>query len=406
MKILIINKFLKPKGGSETYIIQLGNCLQQKGHEVQYFGMDEPGRTLGNHIDQYTSNLDFHTRGLKRLTYPFRILYSREARRKIIQVLEDFQPDVVHLNNFNYQLTPSVIYGIRAYDAGRGKKTTVIYTAHDYQLICPNHMLNSPKDGKNCELCVDGHYFACIKKRCIHLSPAKSILGAAEGILYRKLNIYRYIDRIICPSYFMESKMNQVTVFRDKTVTLHNFAGHIEDMEPIPVTKGDYVLYFGRYSREKGIDTLLKACRELSDIPFVFAGAGPLEDGISHIPNIINQGFVKGPNLHQLIKEARFSIYPSEYYENCPFSVIESQLLRTPVLGARIGGIPELIQEGVNGALFTSGDLGDLKEKIRYLWDRPQLCAQWSDHCRDIPYDTVETYCNKLLELYGAGREG
>ena len=131
-----------------------------------------------------------------------------------------------------------------------------------------------------------------------------------------------------------------------------------------------------------------------------------MEDRIRGIPNIKNLGFVKGEGLNRLIREARFSIYPSEYYENCPFSVIESQLLRTPVLGARIGGIPELIQEGVNGALFTSGDLGDLKEKIRYLWDRPQLCAQWSDRCRDIPYDTVETYCNKLLELYGAGREG
>lgn len=403
MKILIINKFLMPKGGSETYIIQIGNCLEQMGHDVQYFGMDEPGRTLGNRINQYTSNMDFHTRGFGRLAYPLRVLYSREARQRLTRVLEDFQPDAVHINNFNYQLTPSILYGIRDHERRSGKRAAVLYTAHDYQLICPNHMLNSPGDGQNCELCVDGHYVSCVRKRCIHLSMAKSLLGAAEGMVYRKLKVYQYIDRVICPSYFMEEKMNHVDLFRGRTITMHNFAVRGEE---VPGVKKDYILYFGRYSREKGIGTLLRACRELPDIPFVLAGAGPLEDRIRGIPNIKNLGFVKGEGLNRLIREARFSIYPSEYYENCPFSVIESQLLRTPVLGARIGGIPELIQEGVNGALFTSGDLGDLKEKIRYLWDRSQLCAQWSDRCRDIPYDTVETYCNKLLELYGAGREG
>ena len=98
MKILIINKFLMPKGGSETYIIQIGNCLEQMGHDVQYFGMDEPGRTLGNRINQYTSNMDFHTRGFGRLAYPLRVLYSREARQKLTRVLEDFQPDAVHIS--------------------------------------------------------------------------------------------------------------------------------------------------------------------------------------------------------------------------------------------------------------------------------------------------------------------
>ena len=397
MKVLIINKFLKPKGGSETYIIKIGDCLKQKGHQVQYFGMDEPGRTLGNRVNQYTASLDFHTTGFKRFLYPFKIIYSREAREKLMLVLEDFRPDAVHINNFNYQLTPSILYAIRDFDKRSGTHTAVLYTAHDYQLICPNHMLNSPADGQNCGQCVGGRFFSCIRKRCIHLSLAKSILGAAEGAVYRTLKVYRHIDRIICPSYFLEEKMNQVELFRNKTVTLHNFA---DRMEAGPGQKKDYVLYFGRYSREKGIGTLLQACRELPDIPFVFAGDGPLADSVAGIPNIKNVGFIKGEPLIRLIQEARFSVYPSEYYENCPFSVIESQLLKTPVLGAGIGGIPELIQEGVNGALFDSGNLKDLKEKIRYLWDAPGLCARWAENCGDIPSDTVGMYCDKLLELY------
>lgn len=397
MKILIINKFLKPKGGSETYIIEMGRCLRQKGHEVQYFGMDAPDRTLGNESGLYTSNLDFHTRGIRRFKYPFSIIYSREAEDKLARVLGDFNPDVVHLNNFNYQLTPSVIYAVRKHDKRLGKKTVIFYTAHDYQLLCPNHMLNSPGDGKNCEQCVDGHYLNCIRKRCIHSSLIKSILGAVEGTAYRKLGTYRYIDRIICPSRFLETKMNQVELFRGRTVTLHNFAGH---MEVMPSLKKDYVLYFGRYSREKGIVTLLRACRELPYISFVFAGSGPLEQLVNEVPNIKNAGFLTGEALRNVIREARFSVYPSEYYENCPFSVIESQLLRTPVLGAGIGGIPELIEDGVNGTLFVSGDLEDLKGKIRALWNSPKQCRAWAENCGMVRYDTVDTYCDKLLELY------
>ena len=140
MKVLIVNKFLKPKGGSETYIIKIGDCLKQKGHQVQYFGMDEPGRTLGNRINQYTASLDFHTTGYRRLLFPFKIIYSREARVKLMRVLEDFQPDAVHINNFNYQLTPSILYGIRILKKNREKGqpscTLPMITSLYVQTIC------------------------------------------------------------------------------------------------------------------------------------------------------------------------------------------------------------------------------------------------------------------------------
>ena len=106
----------------------------------------------------------------------------------------------------------------------------------------------------------------------------------------------------------------------------------------------DYVLYFGRFSEEKGIGTLIKVCKELPDVQFIFAGTGPLEETVNGIKNIKNVGFQKGEALEKLIREARFSIYPSEWYENCPFSVMESQMYGTPVLGADIGVIPELIE--------------------------------------------------------------
>ena len=138
MKVLFINKFLHPNGGSETYIFKLGDYLREQGHEVEYFGMEHEGRVVGNRVDAYTSDMDFHGGSkLSKLTYPIKTIYSREARKKIRQVLDDFQPDVCHLNNFNFQLTPSVILEIVKWRKSAGKTCKIVFTAHDYQLVCP-----------------------------------------------------------------------------------------------------------------------------------------------------------------------------------------------------------------------------------------------------------------------------
>ena len=178
---------------------------------------------------------------------------------------------------------------------------------------------------------------------------------------------------------------------------MHNFVDRVEWKE---TEKKDYVLYFGRFSKEKGIDTLLKVCKELPDVQFIFAGTGPLENEINGISNIQNVGFQTGTALETLIREARFSIYPSEWYENCPFSVMESQMYGTPVLGADIGGIPELIQVGKTGELFESGNAAELKEKILKLWNNKALTDQYSRNCKDIQFDDIETYTKKLMVIY------
>ena len=136
MKILIVNKFLHPNGGSETYVFDIGRQLQEMGHSVEYFGMEHEGRIVGNRIGCYTDDMDFHSNKAEKLLYPFRILYSAEASRKIRKVLADFDPDVVHLNNFNFQLTPSVIYAVRKYARQKKKRIRLIYTAHDYRAPC------------------------------------------------------------------------------------------------------------------------------------------------------------------------------------------------------------------------------------------------------------------------------
>lgn len=397
MKILMINKFLYPNGGSETYIFKLGDYLQEQGHEVQYFGMEHEGRIVGNRVGAYTSNMDFHGGNkLAKLTYPIKTIYSSEARKKIRLVLDDFRPDVCHLNNFNYQLTPSIILEIRKWEKQSGHKCKIIYTAHDYQLVCPNHMCNNPNTHKNCEKCLGGHFLNCTRGRCIHGSLAKSIIGTMEATFWKWMGVYKQIDKIICCSHFMKSKLDTYPVLADKTVVMHNF---IEPVEAKKVQKKDYILYFGRFSQEKGIATLVQAAEELPEIPFIFAGSGPMEYLVEDVPNIKNVGFQRGEALEKLIREARLTVYPSEWYENCPFSVMESQMYGTPVLGADIGGIPELIRVGETGELFKSGNKTDLQECLSKLWKDSVLTCTYSRNCMDIHFDTLKVYVSKLLSI-------
>lgn len=398
MRILMINKFLYPNGGSETYIFKLGEYLQNIGNEVQYFGMEHERRCVGNNIGAYTANMDFHGGSkLSKLIYPIKTIYSSEAREKIRLVLDDFKPDVCHINNFNYQLTPSIILEIVKWKKQTGKKCRIIFTAHDYQLICPNHQLKNPITHENCEKCLSGTFINCAKGKCIHGSIVKSIVGMAEAYFWKINGVYKYIDKIICCSEFLKEKMDSNPLFAKKTIALHNF---VEEVEYKEVEKKDYILYFGRFSEEKGINTLLKVCKLLPEIQFVFAGSGPLEDKINEVSNIKNVGFQKGNSLEKLIREAQFTIYPSEWYENCPFSVMESQMYGTPVLGAKIGGIPELIAEGKTGELFESGNINSLTEKIKEIWQNNGKRKLYSKNCREITFDTVEKYVEKLMKIY------
>ena len=398
MKVLLINKFLYPNGGSETYVFKLGDYLLSQGHAVQYFGMEHKGRIVGNRVDSYTSEMDFHDGSkLAKLTYPIKTIYSGEARKKIRRVLDDFQPDVCHLNNFNFQLTPSIILEIVKWRKQNNNNCKILYTAHDYQLVCPNHMCNNPVSQKNCEKCLGGHFLNCVKGKCIHGSMAKSAVGAMESIYWRMNGVYRYIDTIICCSQFMKSKLDTNPIFAKKTVAMHNFVDSVEWKE---TEKKDYVLYFGRYSLEKGINTLVKVAKELPDVQFVFAGSGPMEELLKDVPNIRNVGFQRGSDLEKLIREARFTVYPSEWYENCPFSVMESQLYGTPVLGANIGGIPELIRVGQTGDLFECGNIAELKQKIETMWVDKALTDAWSRNCKALDFHTIDQYVEKLWLVY------
>lgn len=401
MKILMVNKFLYPKGGSETYVLKLGEMLRQRGHEVQFFGLLNEKNTVGNRVNAGVTDMDFSTGVLNNLSAPFRIIYNVQARRRIRTVLEDFVPDVVHLNNIQFHLTPSIILEIHKYRTQTGRPVRIVYTAHDYQLICPSHGLFD-RELRVCEKCLDGNYTHCLRNKCVKGSRAKSLLGMLDAYFWKWSPAYSHVDVIICCSAFLKSKLDTQARFRDKTVTLHNF---VDQVPALPVEKGDYVLEFGHLSRDKGTLTLLEAAKRMPEVRFVFAGFGAAEAEIGMVPNAEYVGFKTGKELEMLIRRAKLSVCPSECYENCPFSVIESQMYGTPVLGSRMGGIPELIDEGRTGELFEAGNADDLEAGLRRLLFTPGLLERYGGNCLTQTFETPESYYEKLMGIYGGAHE-
>lgn len=397
MKVLLVNKFLYPKGGAETYTFKLGETLQYHGHEVQYFGLENSKNIVGNDIGEYVTDMDFNRGVRKNLTAPFRIIYSSEAKKKISKILYDFEPDVVHMNNIQFHLTPSIILAVEKYRKKTGRKVKIVYTAHDYQLICPSHGLFDTEI-RVCEKCLGGNYTHCFRTKCMKNSRAKSFLAMLDAYYWKFSKAYNYIDTIICPSYFLKAKLDLQDRFASKTVAIHNF---IEPKQANGVVKGDYVLEFGHLSRDKGTLTLLEAAKRMPNVRFLFAGYGSAESEISKVPNAEYVGFKTGEELKELISKALCSVYPSEWYENCPFSVIESQMYGTPVIGSRMGGIPELIDEGKTGLLFEAGNVDDLEKKLRYLLETQEILEGYTANCNSVSFETPETYYQHLLKIYG-----
>ena len=397
MKILMINKFLYPKGGSETYILKLGKILEANGHEVQYFGLENEKNTVGNAANSLVSHLDFSTGVRGNLLAPFRIIYSAEARKKIRKVLDLFRPDVVHLNNIQFHLTPSIILETEKYRKETGRKVRIVYTAHDYQLICPSHGLFD-SNLQICEACLCGNYVHCLKKKCVKNSRAKSLLGMLDAYFWKWNKAYSYIDTIICCSNFLKSKLDTQRRFREKTVALHNF---VDLVEPMQVEKEDYVLEFGHLSKDKGTLTLLEVAKRMPEMKFVFAGYGAAETEIAKVPNAKYVGFKTGVELEMLISKAKLSILPSEIYENCPFSVIESQMYGTPVVVSRMGGAPELVQAGKTGEIFEAGNADSLEQMIRKILYTPGLVEQYSEDCLLAEFENPNSYYEKLMGIYG-----
>ncbi len=396
MKILMVNKFLYPRGGSESYMLKLSEELKSQGHEIEYFGMHDESNTVGNSLNLYTTNMDFHSKAFSRFLYPFKIIYSREAYKKIGKVLDDFKPDIVHMNNINFQLTPSIIYAVKK------RNIPLVQTVHDYQMICPNHLLYSFGETKPCDRCVKGSKFNCLKYSCIHNSKIKSLLGVIEAKLYGFLQTYKKVDLYICPSKFLENKLLSASdIYSEKTFTIHNFIEKNNIPEETS-NQENYVVFVGRLSKEKGVELLANTAKLLPDVNFVVCGNGPDHEVLKNIPNIALKGFVTGNELIGLMANAKLLIAPSVCYENNPLSILESLSMGVPVVTMNYGGMAELIEDGKTGALASAPSPDSLAQAIKKCLDNEDFYKTIKENCRSISNNImdVKEYCNILIQQY------
>ena len=390
MKILLANKFYYRRGGDCIYMLNLEQLLKTHGHDVAVFAMDYP-ENIETVWKRYFPNEIKFTPGVGMLETFMRMFGLGEVKRKFNFLLNDFKPDVVHLNNIHTQLSPVIAR------LAHKRRTKVIWTLHDYKLLCPRY--DCLRNGNEvCEECfVDKH--KVLEYKCMKNSNLASMLAYKEGIKWSRKKLEGYTDVFICPSQFMYNKMAQGGFDRKKMYTLCNFID-IERTRRDSYDKEDYYCFIGRLSFEKGIETLIEAARTLP-YHLKIIGGGPLADILKEKAkgaNIEFTGYKEWPEIKEIVGKARFSVVPSEWYENNPLSVIEAQCLGTPVLGANIGGIPELIKEGVNGMCFESRNIMDLKNKIEKMFilnvDYKQLAKS-----SQIRYSSEKHY-NELLELY------
>ena len=363
MKILLINKFLYPKGGDAISTLTTGNILKKNGHEIIFWGMKHPDNPEYFFQDYFVSQTDYESAGSlrTRIISALNILYSFEARKKIKRLLQKTRPDIVHLNNFAHQISPSILNEIKKLNI------PVVMTMRDYKMVCPAYSMLS--HGHSCEKCRHGRYYFCGLNRCTKSSLIKSLINVAEMYLHHKiLHIYDKIDIYISPSLFLKNKVMKMGL-KGEIIHLSNCV-NIKNFEPSYEWEEKAIVYVGRLSEEKGIKTLINAVKEIDDVKLKIIGDGPLKKSLQaeiladNTDNIEFTGYLTGKNLHDEIKKSMFLVIPSECYENNPRAVIEAFALGKPALGARTGGIPELVRDWETGLTFTSGDREDLKNKI------------------------------------------
>lgn len=440
MRILLVNKYFYRKGGAETYFFALAEGLKALGHEVAFFSMKHPNNEPSRWNTYFVSEKDYvgEISAFKKVQEASTLIYSFEAKRKFEALLEEFKPDIIHMNNVHRQLTLSIL------DAPYLKKhhVPVVYTAHDYILLCPAYTMVNGR-GEVCDACLDRHFMHATKNICVKGSRVKSALATMEAEFLKFHHSYDKIDLIIAPSKFMKNKLDEGG-FAGKTVAMQNFltdsqmamgarAANTHKFEDTKAGARPYFLFFGRLSKEKGILTLVKAflqaaglakgndtvrnddrgTRTLPDVwDLHIVGDGPERGAIEQLIASAGQqaasrihllGYKSGEKLQREVGNARFTVLSSEWRENMPYSGLESLAAQTPIIGARIGGIPELIEEGATGFVFASGDVDSLswsmreasKQSENVYMEMQKKCFRYiDDNCRQ------NKYIKELVDLY------
>lgn len=392
-KILIVSKFLYARGGAEVYSINLGEILQKQGHEVRFFSMRYPQNIHVNEDKYFAEEVSFfHSSISGRLKAALRI-FGVGIKENYKKILDEFQPDIVHLNNIHSYLSP--IVAKLSYERG----IKVIWTIHDYKLICPTYSCLYKK--LPCEACFSNKANVIFRK-CMKNNLFASFLAWGEAVYWNKKKLSKWTDTFICPSNFIAQKMKQGGYPAEKLHVICNFindekAKFITELNP--EMKEIAYAYIGRLSEEKGINEFLKVAAKLPYKLYI-AGNGPLENELKQkysSDRIWFLGHLSAIEIIKLLKRVQFSVMPSICYENNPLSVIESLCCGTPVCGRRIGGIPELLEGNTDNHLFSNE--AELISSLTEMFENSSAIERQKLSSNSCKRFSAELYYQRWLEV-------
>jgi glycosyltransferase involved in cell wall biosynthesis len=398
--LLSVNNYFYSRGGAETVFLEHGRLLAGAGWQVVPFAMHHPRNLPSEWSRYFVDEIEFGGQYSlpERISRAAKVIYSFEARRKLTQLLDVARPDICHAHNIYHHISPSILGLLKE----RG--VPVVLTLHDLKIACPAYTMLAA-DGI-CERCKGGHTYNVLVHRCIKGSAVLSAVVLAENLVHRALGSYsRDVARFVVPSRFYATKLQQWGYAAERFRHVPNFvdvANYEAGFQP-----GQRILYFGRLSPEKGLATLLRAARQ-AGAPLSLVGTGPQEPLLRQMAEALQldvefRGFLSGAELHSAIRAARAVALPSEWYENAPMSVLEAYALGKPLLGARIGGIPELLREDETGWGFDSGNVDSLAQVLRRTLTTPdsRLAGMGRTARAWVAEEfSADSYRKRMLALY------
>lgn len=358
MRILLIHNYYRQAGGEDVVFSNESALLRSRGRIVSEYTDENK---------QAAAYLDVATH----------MLWSQENYIKLRKLLRDIQPDIAHIHNTFFTLSPSIYYACHA------EGIPVVQTLHNYRLLCPQGTFF--RDGQACEECLGKNFpWPGLQHACYHQSRIQTAAVGGMLSIHRVLGTWQNkIHAYIALTDFGKQKFIQGGIPAEKITVKPNF---VQSDPGLGNHEGGFALYAGRLSPEKGIRTLMQGWKLRKGMPIKIAGDGPLrtlvEKSAETIPGIEYLGKVTHTELLALMKNARVIIAPSECYEGFPLVIAEAFACGLPVITAHHGALSELITDGVTGLHFRPSDADDLAGKVNWAWSHPHEIAQMGLNAR------------------------
>lgn len=407
MKVLLINNIHYVRGGTERVYFETANLLKKSGHDVIFFSTKNDKNIKTDFKEYFVENFDYSnvkkSKIFKNVKMLLHSLYSFKVRRELKKVLKKERPDVAHIQNIYFWISPSILSLLKKYNV------KIVQTLHDYHLMCPNFKFLS--NDKVCEKCAGNKFYNCTKNKCIKNSYVYSLAATIEAYFVNFFKFYqKYVDIFIAPSEFLRNKYIKIgDINENKIITIKNFVD-LENNINNETEIGNYILFFGRLAEGKGIDVLIKAMKHVnSDIKLKIVGDGNYEDVMKRLSNDLNLderieflGYKSGEELNSLINKAKIVLVPSIWYENCPMVILEAFARKKFVVATNIGAIPEFVKDNETGALFNLNDEKDLAQKVNDNYYDDSKIVKIGNSAYDYvkKYHNKEYYLENILDIY------